>query len=262
VKRAQDVLDGFYADLTKVEFPREAPLLVIEKEPIMSTKAKAHRVFIKDKRDNVGSGKMIEDVKKLLNEKLNKKIKRGIKSINVTSQQWVCAYPAQHQGGRGRRNYLDGYIHRDVREEHTYPWEERGVLSCIVFNDDAESGGVKIWFDSHEYCSKSLDFQRHKHSKKSHIERYLNRHYQSKVIKPRRNTAIIFDGRLLHKSLSHNENYQRVAYSFYVCINGCEVDDKMDYMSKVPYRWVNSNEIKDLTMADSSEKMILRSSRK
>ena len=135
-------------------------------------------------------------------------------------------------------------------------------MSCIVFNDDAESGGVKIWFDSHDYCRNSFDFQQHKSSKKSHIERYLDRHYHWKVIKPRRNTAIIFDGRLLHKSLSHNENYQRLAYSFFVCINGCEVDDKMDYMSKVQYTWVNSGLIKNRTMADSGEKMTLRSSRK
>jgi hypothetical protein len=266
-KRAQHVLDGFYADLRNVGFPREAPLVVVEKEPIMSTRAKGHRIFIKDKQDNNGSGEIIENVTKLLNGNLNKKIIRGIKSIeiksiNIASQQWVCAYPAQHQGGCGRRNYLDGYIHRDVREEHTHPWEEGGILSCIVFNDDAESGGVKIWFDSHDYCSKSLDFQQHKSSKKSHIERYLDRHYHWKVIKPRRNTAIIFDGRLLHKSLSHNENYQRLAYSFFVCINGCEVDDKMDYMSKVQYTWVNSGLIKNRTMADSGEKMTLRSSRK
>jgi hypothetical protein len=260
--RAQHVLDGFYADLENVKFPRDAPMLVVHKEPIMSTKAKGHRVFIQDKRDNYGSG--VEDVKKLLNEYLNKKIIRGvksieIKSISITSQQWVCAYPAQHQGGRGRRNYIDGYIHRDVREEHTYPWEERGILSCIVFNNNAESGGVKIWFDSHNYYSRSLDFQQHKPSTKSHIERNLDRHFKSKVIKPRRNRGIIFDGRLLHKSLSHNENYQRVAYSFFVCVNGCEVDDKMEYMSKVQYTWVNSDSIKNLTMEDSFERMTLRS---
>jgi len=46
----------------------------------------------------------------------------------------------------------------------------------------------------------------------------------------------------------------------FVCINGCEVDDKMDYMSKVQYTWESSNLIKNRTMADSSEKMTLRSS--
>ena len=80
-KRAQHVLDGFYADLRNVGFPREAPLLVVGKEAIMSTRAKGHRIFIKDKQDNNGSGEIIEDVTKLLNGNLNKKIIRGIKSI-------------------------------------------------------------------------------------------------------------------------------------------------------------------------------------
>ena len=51
------------------------------------------------------------------------------------------------------------------------------------------------------------------------------------------------------------------SYSFFVCVNGCEVDDKMDYMSKVQYTytWVNSDSIKNLTMEDSFERMTLRS---
>ena len=237
------VLDGFFLDINIIGFPKEAPLLVVENQYVISTRAKSHRVFIKDKRQN--GWEIINEVKKVLMEKYT-----WIKKIKITSQQWVCAYPAQHQGGRGRRNFLDGYIHRDVINM-------RGILSCIIFNNDAESGGIKIWLDSHDYCKESLDFPEEKC-----IDRYLDYHYESIVINPRRNTGIIFDGRLLHKSLSHNENYQRLAYSFFVCVNGCEVDDTMDYMSRVQYRWVNSNSIKMRTIEDSStEKMTLRSSK-
>jgi hypothetical protein len=239
----KSVLDGFCLDnINIVGFPREAPLLLIENQYIMSTKAKPHRVFIKDKQQN--GTQIIKEVKKLLEEKY-----AWIKRIKITSQQWICAYPVQHQGSCGRRNYMDGYIHRDVINV-------RGVLSCIVFHDNAESGGIKIWLDSHDYCKDSLDFPGHKC-----INSYLDYHYESKVIKPRRNTAIIFDGRLLHKSLSHNEIYQRCAYSFFVCINGCEVDDKMDYMSKVQYTWVNSDSIKPVECMSNGKKMTLRSSK-
>ena len=245
--RAQHVLDGFYADLKEVGFPKEAPLILFKDEPIRSTKAKSHRVFIEDKEGN--GTQLTNKVENLLKEQ----VKMG--RIRITSEQWVCAYPAQHQGGRGRRNYIDGVIHRDVNNV-------RGILSCIVFNNDAESGGIKIWMDSQNYESKKYDFQDYESNLISvnHIERYLDRHYEPRVIKPRRNTAIIFDGRLLHKSLSHNENYQRLAYSFFVCINGCEVDDKMDYMSKVQYRWVSSDSIKPVESM-SSRNMILRSSK-
>ena len=237
-----NLLDGFCIDINIIGFPKEAPLLVVENQYIISTRAKSHRVFIKDKRQN--GMEIINEVEEVLRGKY-----KWIRKIKITSQQWVCAYPAQHQGGCGRRNFLDGYIHRDVTVE-------RGILSCIIFNDDAQSGGIKIWLNTHNYCKESLYFPENKW-----INSYLDCHYESIVINPRKNAAIIFDGRLLHKSLSHNENYQRVAYSFFLCVNRREIKDTMDYMSDVQYEWVDSDSIKKLTTEDSSKKMTLRSSK-
>ena len=81
----KSVLDGFCLDnINIVGFPREAPLLLIENQYIMSTKAKPHRVFIKDKQQN--GTQIIKEVKKLLEEKY-----AWIKRIKITSQQWICA---------------------------------------------------------------------------------------------------------------------------------------------------------------------------
>ena len=44
----ESVLDGFYTELNVMEFPKEAPLLVESQ----CTRAKQHRVFIKDKQQN------------------------------------------------------------------------------------------------------------------------------------------------------------------------------------------------------------------
>ena len=237
------VLDGFCIDINIIGFPKEAPLLVVEDQYIKSTRAKNVRVFIRDKQGN--GTQIIDEVKKLLMEKY-----KWINKIKITSQQWICAYPAQHQGSCGRRNFFDGNIHRDVINE-------RGILSCIIFNDNAESGGIKIWLNTQDYCEDSSYFPEHKC-----INSYLDYHYKSRIIKPRKNTAIIFDGRLLHKSLSHNEPYQRCAYSFYVCINRSRIKDTMGYMSDVQYKWVGSDSIKKDTIEDSSiEKMTLRSSK-
>jgi hypothetical protein len=236
------VLDGFCIDINIIGFPKEAPLLVVEDQYIKSTRAKSVRVFIRDKQGN--GTQIIDEVKKLLMEKY-----KWINKMKIISQQWVCAYPAQHQGGCGRRNFFDGYIHRDVNNV-------RGILSCIIFNDDAQSGGIKIWLNSHDYCKESLYFPGDKC-----INSHLDYHYKSIVINPRKNAAIIFDGRLLHKSLSHNENYQRVAYSFFLCVNRREIKDTMEYMSDVQYEWVDSDSIKKRTTEDSSKKMTLRSSK-
>lgn len=248
-RKQHDVLDGFFAELDKIGFPKQAPLIVIkDDEPIISTRAKSHRVFIEDKINN--GTKVTNKVKKLF----EKKIKRRVNII--TSQQWVCAYPAKHQGGRSRRNYFDGVIHRDVTNVP-------GILSCIVFHHNAQSGGIKIWFDSESYEKDSLDFQNHPSLAENHdIDRYLDRRFEHTVIEPKSNTAILFDGRLLHKSLSHNETYQRFVYSFFVCIGKSDPNDDMSYMTKgVQYEWVDSDTIQERTM-ESCEKMILRSSKK
>src|SRR5210317_433341 len=163
------VLDGFCIDINIIGFPKEAPLLVVEDQYIKDTRAKSVRVF---KRDKQGNGtQIIDEVKKLLMEKY-----KWINKIKIISQQWICAYPAQHQGSCGRRNFFDGNIHRDVVNV-------RGILSCIIFNDNAESGGIKIWLNTQDYCEDSSYFPEHKC-----INSYLDYHYKSRIIKPRKNT--------------------------------------------------------------------------
>ena len=72
----KSALDGFYANFNTIGFPQEAPLLVLKSQ---CTKAKPHRVFIKDKRQN--GREIIKEVKKLLREKYT-----WIRRIKITSQ--------------------------------------------------------------------------------------------------------------------------------------------------------------------------------
>ena len=79
-QRKQHDLDGFFAELDKIGFPKQAPLIVIkDDEPILSTRAKSHRVFIEDKINN--GTKVTNKVKKLF-EKKNYKYKKIEKRKN------------------------------------------------------------------------------------------------------------------------------------------------------------------------------------
>jgi hypothetical protein len=89
----------------------------------------------------------------------------------------------------------------------------------IVFLQSSESGGIKLWKNSQQlFEGNQFELNNHLKDLARHLESF-----DSIVVNPVKNRAIIFDSRLIHQSMAHKEMYQRCAYSFGIACNGLYV---------------------------------------
>jgi hypothetical protein len=234
-------LDGLFITKTVNNFPEYAPLLLNPKEVLSKSKAKGVRIFIREQAQKRNT--TTKEIVLMLKKKY-----ASIERCTVYSNEWILAYPAHYQGSCGRLNYRDGTIHRDETRKVN-------LLSCLVFSHSAMSGGIKIWLNSQDYEPNKDHFPTSKD-----IHRQLDRKFESVVINPVKNKAVIFDARLLHQSLSHRESYQRVVYGFYIRVNGNKLKDgSVRYkLEEDEYEWVKSESIIPIDDRNMNRKMTLR----
>jgi hypothetical protein len=131
-----------------------------------------------------------------------------INSCKCHSLIWICAMDIL-----SRRSQSHGKLHHDTECTSV------GNLSMIVFLQASESGGIKLWKNSQQLFEGN---QFEVNNRPNNLARHLES-FDSIMMNPVKNRAIIFDSRQIHQSMAHKEMYQRCAYSFEIACNGLYV---------------------------------------
>ena len=128
-----------------------------------------------------------------------------------------------------RRSQSHGKTHRDTECTSV------GNLSVIVFLQSSESGGIKLWKNSQQlFEGNQFELNNRPKDLAQHLESF-----DSIVVNPVKNRAVIFDSRLIHQSMAHKEMYQRCAYSFGIACNGIYVImDDSDVLIVDTYKYI------------------------
>ena len=242
-------INGLYITIENIQhFPPMVPLLIPPHGPVAKQEAKGVRSFVDDRKTRHGaplSKEILDHIKTKL-----PKLKRG----RVSSEEFILAYPndfnhkypnknTQQQGSCGRYVSTHGEIHRDVKNQ-------TDTLTVIVFNQTAETGAITLWLGSEYYLPGVTEFE--------HIDnvmRDLDTKYERVTIHPKKGTAVVFDSKLMHQSMCHQEPNQRISYSFYVYLGRVAWQQPPGhFLTEDKYKWVDIASIEEIKKVNSTRR--------
>lgn len=237
-------INGLFITIKNVQqFPPIVPLLLPPDGPVAKQKAKGVRSFVDDGKTNHGAPLRKEILKHLeAILLLPAKFKRG----KASSQEFILAYPndlnskypnsmnTQQQGSCGRYATAHGAIHRDLTSTDT--------MTVCIFNQTAETGGITFWLGSESYMEGVVEFDDF-----PNVKRDLDTKYKRVTIHPKKGTAVVFDSKLMHQSMCHQEPNQRMTYSFYLYLGNVPYKQHPShFLTKDKYKWVDIASIEEI----------------